>query len=160
MKEDSSIDPVSKRKESEYFHGKALEIACSFLPSECPLVNHILMSYQKHHAPSHQTIKETQECSEDLKIIRPLLGIESNKHQPIIRDNSHLKVFISPLPISLISYKSLLKNLKSPNLNHKKYQTAQSQTTTQYPSNSSGVSTNYMSIKNSKKAALAQTNPR
>ena len=116
MKEDSSIDPVSKRKESEYFHGKALEIACSFLPSECPLVNHILMSYQKHHAPSHQTIKETQEISEDLKIIRPLLGIESNKHQPIIHANTHLKMFISPLPLSPISYKSLLEKLKQKTL--------------------------------------------
>ena len=34
MKEDTSVDPILKRKESEYFHGKALEIACSFLPSE------------------------------------------------------------------------------------------------------------------------------
>lgn len=34
MKEDTSIDPIAKRKESEYFHGKALEISCSFLPSE------------------------------------------------------------------------------------------------------------------------------
>jgi hypothetical protein len=29
----------------EYWHGKSLEVACSFLPSECPLVNHIMTSY-------------------------------------------------------------------------------------------------------------------
>lgn len=38
--------------ESEYWHAKALEIACTFLPSECPLLNHVLLSYQKHHDPS------------------------------------------------------------------------------------------------------------
>jgi len=39
--------PIKKRKEleSEYWHAKALEIACTFLPSECPLLNHILLSY-------------------------------------------------------------------------------------------------------------------
>ena len=45
--------PSEKRKDSEYWHSKALEIGCSFLPSECPLVNHILMSYNKHHSPSN-----------------------------------------------------------------------------------------------------------
>lgn len=38
---------------SEYWHGKAVEIAISFLPSESPLVSHILMSYEKHHSPSN-----------------------------------------------------------------------------------------------------------
>ena len=45
LKEDPKVDPVMKRRESEFWHGKGLEIACSFLPSESPLVNHILMSY-------------------------------------------------------------------------------------------------------------------
>ena len=31
--------------ESEYWHSKALEISCTFLPSECPLLKHILLSY-------------------------------------------------------------------------------------------------------------------
>ena len=42
----------TREQESEFWHAKALEIACSFLPSECPLLNHILLSYQKHHDPS------------------------------------------------------------------------------------------------------------
>jgi hypothetical protein len=41
-----------KELESEYWHAKALEISCTFLPSECPLLNHILLSYQKHHDPA------------------------------------------------------------------------------------------------------------
>jgi hypothetical protein len=52
LKEDPSLDPVQTRKESEFWHGKALELAVTFFPSECPLVTHILTSYQKHHAPS------------------------------------------------------------------------------------------------------------
>ena len=57
--EEGDDRPLSeKRKDSEYWHSKALEIGCSFLPSECPLVNHILMSFNKHHAPSNQVINE------------------------------------------------------------------------------------------------------
>ena len=41
-----------REMESEYWHAKALEIVCSFLPSECPLLNHVLLSYQKHHDPT------------------------------------------------------------------------------------------------------------
>lgn len=46
--------PIKKQREleSEYWHAKALEVVCSFLPSECPLLNHVLLSYQKHHEPS------------------------------------------------------------------------------------------------------------
>ena len=49
------LKPEVKRErelESEYWHAKALEMACTFLPSECPLLNHILLSYQKHHDPT------------------------------------------------------------------------------------------------------------
>ena len=47
---------IYSRRDSEYWHGKAVEIAISFLPSESPLVSHILMSYEKHHSPSNQSI--------------------------------------------------------------------------------------------------------
>jgi hypothetical protein len=52
--------PVKKQREleSEYWHAKSLEIAVSFLPSECPLLNHILLSYQKHHDPTNHPIRE------------------------------------------------------------------------------------------------------
>ena len=50
-KEKLSFDPVYVKAESEFWHGKALEISCGFLPSESPLVTLILSSYQKHHAP-------------------------------------------------------------------------------------------------------------
>jgi hypothetical protein len=78
-------DALERRKDSEFWHGKALEVACSFLPSECPLVNHIMMSYNKHHAPSNHIIKENIVAADEMKVIKPLKGIESNKFQPIIR---------------------------------------------------------------------------
>jgi len=52
-RDDPTFDNLFKRKESEFYHGKALEIGVTFLPSECPLVNHILMSYTKHHSPTN-----------------------------------------------------------------------------------------------------------
>lgn len=34
-----------KQKESEFWHSKSLEVAIRFLPSDCPLLNHVLLSY-------------------------------------------------------------------------------------------------------------------
>ena len=48
---DEGWDYKQKEIESEYWHTKSLELACMFLPSECPLLNHIMLGYQKHHAP-------------------------------------------------------------------------------------------------------------
>ena len=45
LREDPTYEPESKGKESEYWHAKSLEIACTFLPSDCPLLSHILLSY-------------------------------------------------------------------------------------------------------------------
>jgi len=50
-KDKLNINIVQVKTESEFWHGKAIEIACGYLPSESPLVTHILQSYQKHHAP-------------------------------------------------------------------------------------------------------------
>jgi len=125
------------------------------------------MSYQKHHAPSQQVIQEDEECSEDLKVIRPLLGIESNKHQPIIRANRGLNISITPHEASQIHYNQHHYNVHQKILDQfrpkkvssklqfsKNTQTAFSQTTTQYPSTSSGQSTKFFSLKNTKKVAL------
>lgn len=63
----------------------SLDVACSFLPSDCPLLNHILLSYQKHHAPAQSKIPENAAHDEKLKIIKPLYGIDNSKFQPIVR---------------------------------------------------------------------------
>ena len=79
MKEDPNYDPNLKHKESEYWHAKSLEIACTFLPSECPLLNHINLSYQKHFAPVKQTILEEEPINDDLKVVKPMNGIDNPK---------------------------------------------------------------------------------
>ena len=76
MKEDPNFDPNEKQVESEYWHAKSLEIACSFLPGECPLLNHINLSYQKHFAPVKAVIKEDEEEEDNLIVVKPLNGIE------------------------------------------------------------------------------------
>jgi len=159
MKQDDEIaDPIVRRKESEFFHGKALDIAAGFLPSECPLVNHILMSYQKHHAPSQQVIQENEEYEDDLKVIRPLQGIESNKHQPIVRANHNLNVQIVPIEVRPIVYTSQLKRilkLWNPKVRESEsaviMNTAVTQTTIQHPNSSPGIKNKYFSLQHSKK---------
>mmetsp|Transcript_2090 Transcript_2090/g.1510 ORF Transcript_2090/g.1510 Transcript_2090/m.1510 type:complete len:112 (-) Transcript_2090:23-358(-) len=61
MNEEPLWNQQQKHKESEFWHAKSLEIACTFLPGECPLLNHINLSYQKHFAPVKQVIAEDQE---------------------------------------------------------------------------------------------------
>lgn len=85
MRDNPNVDPVQVKAESEYWHGKALEISCTFLPSESPLVSHIYQSYKKHHAPVQQVIPEEDDKKKrrndlDLKVIRPLAGIDQAKY--------------------------------------------------------------------------------
>ncbi|CDW85759.1 UNKNOWN [Stylonychia lemnae] len=105
----NNFDSAFKTKESEYWHAKSLEVACTFLPSDCPLLNHVLLSYQKHHAPSSTAIPENQTTEEILEIMKPLLGIENNKFQPIIRRIQNIKIELSPVAIK--SAKSTVKKL-------------------------------------------------
>jgi hypothetical protein len=38
-----------KRKSSELWHIKAVRIGCTFLPPDCPLVQHSVNNFKKHH---------------------------------------------------------------------------------------------------------------
>lgn len=89
------------RKDSEYWHGKAVELAISFLPSESPLVSHVIMSYEKHHSPSNLPIPEDNTQDVKVKVVRQIMGVESNKLQPIIRahpDTDHRVKQITLIP--------------------------------------------------------------
>jgi hypothetical protein len=91
-----------QRKDSEYWHGKAVELAISFLPSESPLVSHILMSYEKHHSPSSMAIPEDDSQDVKVRVVRQISGIDSNKLQPIIRfhpDSEYRVQFIQIQPV-------------------------------------------------------------
>lgn len=77
MKEDIAFDTPEKQQESEYWHSKSLEISCTFLPSDCPLLNHINVSYQKHFAPVKTTIKENELQEDNLFVIKALNGVDN-----------------------------------------------------------------------------------
>jgi hypothetical protein len=73
-------DPDQKyvKADSEMWHAMALETSGTFLPSECPLVSHIIMSYQKHHSPAMTAIPEDEPLVEELKVVRPLNEIKND----------------------------------------------------------------------------------
>jgi len=63
-------------------------MAITFLPSESPLVSHILMSYEKHHSPSNMVIPENESQDKFIRIVRQSHGIDSCRLQPIIRHHA------------------------------------------------------------------------
>lgn len=68
-----------KKKElSEMWHAQALEASARFLPSECPLVAHVITNYQKHHSPALTIIPEDEELQEDLRVVRPLNEVKND----------------------------------------------------------------------------------
>ena len=103
MKEDPDFNVAEKQKESEYWHAKSLEIACSFLPGECPLLNHINLSYQKHFAPVKQVIKEDEEEDDNLIVIKPMNGIDNQKFHPIIKNMDEIDISITPYVMTPIN---------------------------------------------------------
>ena len=44
------------QNESKYWHKAAVEIVCTFLPNDCPLVSHIVSSYEKHNSLAQEVI--------------------------------------------------------------------------------------------------------
>jgi hypothetical protein len=80
-----------KKEQSEMWHAQALEASARFLPSECPLVAHVITNYQKHHSPALTTIPEDEPLEDDLKVIRPLNEVKNDNinYYQIIRN--HLK---------------------------------------------------------------------
>ena len=102
--------------DSEFWHGKALELAIQFLPGDAPLVKHIVSSYQKHHSPTYEQIPEDEEVNSKVRIIRPNDGIVYNKISPVIRDIPKPSVKLAPLdlPPNLYNEKTkLFDNEKS-----------------------------------------------
>jgi flagellar motor switch protein FliG len=70
-----SQNMASSLIEQEYYHVRALDISVAFLPNECPLLNHIILSYQKHHDSSNVSLSNSDEVVK----IKALNGIENSK---------------------------------------------------------------------------------
>jgi hypothetical protein len=98
-----------ERRDSEYWHGKAVEMAISFLPSESPLVSHILMSYEKHHSPSNMVIPENESQEKYVRIVRQSYGIDSCRLQPIIRHHPDGEYRVPKLDQPLINWHKIFR---------------------------------------------------
>lgn len=129
MKEDPTFNPDEKQKESEFWHAKSLEIACSFLPGECPLLNHINLSYNKHFAPVKGVIKEDEEEEDNLLVIKPMNGIENQRFHPIIKNLEDIEVAITPYQMTPINSmaKPFINQFKSFNEYNEQQKNPQSQ---------------------------------
>jgi len=58
----SQADVVERiRANSERCHANAIHISSIFLPDECPLLNHMINSYRKHHLKNRPAIIIIQE---------------------------------------------------------------------------------------------------
>lgn len=66
-------------EDSEMWHAMALETCGTFLPSECPLVSHMIISFQKHHSPSMTSIPEDDVLSEQITVLRPLNEVKMDQ---------------------------------------------------------------------------------
>lgn len=86
-------------KDAEFWHGKAVELAVNFLPSNAPLVKHIVSSYQKHHSPTNDNIPEDQEVSDDVQIHKAQQGVMSSKYAPVIKLIKETTIKLTPLDI-------------------------------------------------------------
>ena len=118
--------------DAEYWHGKALEIAVKFLPGDSPLTKHIVSSYSKHHSPSYEQIPEDDEVSSDIKVIKPLNGLDSNRMSPIIKFIESPSVKLSPLDLAANNYltnynKSELNLSKTNNISKKIFNSKEAQ---------------------------------
>lgn len=97
-------EEAQQEKDSEFWHGKAVELSVCFLPGDAPIVKHIVGSYQKHHAPSDQEIPEAKELDDDVRVIKALPGVAVSKMFPIIQDVKSTSVKLSMLDIAPNDY--------------------------------------------------------
>lgn len=84
-------------------------MAISFLPSESPLVSHILMSYEKHHSPSNMVIPENENHDKYVRIVRQTAGIDSCRLQPIIRHHPDSEFRVSKPDQSYLNWHKVFK---------------------------------------------------
>ena len=71
------------------WHAQALESSARYLPSDCPLVSHVITNYQKHHSLALTIIPEDEELCETVKVIRPLNEVKNDNinYHHIVRDH-------------------------------------------------------------------------
>ena len=99
-----NTEVFKESQDAEFLHGKAVELAVNFLPSNAPLVKHIVTSYQKHHSPCNDKIPEEKEVSEEVELFKAQNGVLSNKLAPIIKKIKETSIKLTPLDIQCNDY--------------------------------------------------------
>ena len=61
-----------ERCESKYWHKAAVEFVCMFLPSDCPLVGHVVSSYERHNSLAQEIIIEGAAKEEEEIVHKPV----------------------------------------------------------------------------------------
>ena len=69
-----------------------MELAVTYFPSDAPITKHVLVSYQKHHAPIIEVIPESHEVHSNIKVVKALEGVSVQKDQPCIRADVTTKI--------------------------------------------------------------------
>ena len=55
---------------SEFYHIKAIEISCMFLPGQCPIVKHYIATYNKNYGQELPVINEEITLDTEISIIK------------------------------------------------------------------------------------------
>ena len=118
-KQETEKEKKRKKQLSEMWHAQALEASARFLPSECPLVAHVITNYQKHHSPALTTILEDEVLDEDLKVVRPLNEVKNDNinYYQIIK--CHVRPEIKPKPNAEKKVQKILGPVSDDSLNRR-----------------------------------------
>ena len=111
-----NVEGFKENKDAEFWHGKAVELAVNFLPSNAPLVKHIVTSYQKHHSPWNEKIPEDTEVSDDIQLFKAQNGIFSNKYSPVVKRVKDTSIKLTILDITPNDYLADIFEEKDENL--------------------------------------------
>ena len=95
-------------EDSEMWHAMALETCGTFLPSECPLVSHMIMSFQKHHSPAMTSIPENGVLDEAIMVLRPLNEVKMDQ----INYHQIIRSFLGPTMSRIHSEQQIKPKLK------------------------------------------------
>ena len=80
MEKKESPQEYIKVWSSEMWHGKSLQVACIFLPEDCPLVDHIIKSYKKHYIGKSSLLSVVIQPKPRG---RPIVPLQSSRSQPM-----------------------------------------------------------------------------
>lgn len=72
------------------------------------------MSYEKHHSPTNVAIPELTTQNVKIKVIRQVVGIDSNKLQPIIRAHNDINYRVKYISIKPLNYHDIFQSKLSP----------------------------------------------